>query len=136
MRFFGILVAVFLLFGCSDSKKEVNLQNGECDLNLQNCVVKFGEKSVEISLEPKPLRSMVPLSLRINGLDGEYKNLKAHIYGLNMDMGTIKADLAKKGDIYTGNIVVSSCVTTMKYRLELFDGEKSLGISVDFVLEN
>lgn len=136
MRFFGILVAVFLLFGCSDSKKEVNLQNGECDLNLQNCVVKFGEKSMEISLEPKPLRSMVPLSLRINGLDGEYKNLKAHIYGLNMDMGTIKADLIKKGGVYIGNIVVSSCVTTMKYRLELFESDNSLGVSVDFVLKD
>ena len=135
MRFFRILVVVLLMSGCGE-EKAINLQNGECDLNLQNCVVKFGEKSVEISLEPKPLRSMVPLSLRINGLDGEYKNLKAHIYGLNMDMGTIKADLAKKGEIYIGNIVVSSCVTTMKYRLELFDGEKSLGISVDFVLEN
>lgn len=136
MRIFGILIAILLVFGCSDSKKEANLQNGECDLNLQNCVVKFGEKSVEISLEPKPLRSMVPLSLRINGLDGEYKNLKAHIYGLNMDMGTIKADLIKKGGVYIGNIVVSSCVTTMKYRLELFESDKSLGISVDFVLEN
>ena len=136
MRFFGILVAVFLLFGCSDSKKEVNLQNGECDLNLQNCVVKFNDKVVEIALEPKPLQSMVPLSVRISGLGNNYANLKAHIYGLNMDMGTIKADLSKKGDIYAGNVVVSSCVTTMKYRLELFESEKSLGISVDFVLEN
>ena len=53
-----------------------------------------------------------------------------------MDMGTIKANLKNRGDIYAGSVVLSSCaVEVMNYRLELFERDKPLGIYIDFNLK-
>ena len=80
---------------------------------------------------------MAPLTLKISGLNSKYKNLNARIYGLNMDMGTIKANLENRGNLYMGTVVLSSCVVeVMNYRLELYDGDKQLGIYIDFDLKS
>lgn len=133
----GGLFAFMMNFSDNQTQKIVAESNITCDLNTQNCAINHNGNKIAFSFDPKPLEAMVPLTLKIEGLSSEYENLNARIYGLNMDMGIIKANLKNKGNLYIGTIILSSCVVeVMNYRLELYDGDKQLGIYIDFDLKS
>lgn len=133
----GGVFAFIMNYTDNPTQKITAESNITCDLNSQNCSINHNENKIEFSFYPRPLEAMAPLTLKISGLNSKYKNLNARIYGLNMDMGTIKANLENRGNLYMGTVVLSSCVVeVMNYRLELYDGDKQLGIYIDFDLKS
>ncbi|RAZ52668.1 hypothetical protein [Campylobacter hyointestinalis] len=137
LSFVGVTLGLVFAFISPAKTSKVAQSNITCDLNLDSCSVQKDGKTITFSFYPRPLSAMTPVTLKVEGLGGEYKNLNAQIYGINMDMGTIKAALEKRSNIYMGSIVLSSCVVTvMNYRLELYDGDKPLGIYIDFDLRS
>lgn len=117
------------------SKDEVakNLKPLECDLAQKPCKIKYGSKDLEISLTPTPVKVMIPLDLSITGLNNDIKDLNVRFNGVNMDMGTIKANLKSVGLKYMATVTLSACViNTMRYELSLFSGNKDLNIKVYF----
>ncbi|WP_243832568.1 hypothetical protein [Campylobacter sp. US33a] len=104
-----------------------------CDLNQQDCHFAFGDKKVFVALNPKPLASLQDLELRLENL-GDYTNLKAVAYGLNMYMGDINPVFVKtSSDSYKAKVVLSSCaIDVMRYRVEFFDGNQKLDFYFDF----
>lgn len=107
----------------------------ECDLNKTSCNSFHKNKEVVFEFEPKPLKILKETKIIIKNLP-KTKDLNARLYGLNMYMGDIVSEFEMVGDNYEGYIVFSSCIeATMRYRFELFSGDKSLGIYVDFDVE-
>lgn len=125
-------LALFLV-GCSDEKSVANA-NGSCDLNKEDCAVLYKGEKVSFAFAIKPIPTMMPTTLKISGLKGEYKDLSVEIYGVNMNMGRIKSKLEKKGDSFFASITLSACVSQMHYKIELFEKGVPLGLSVDFWL--
>ena len=131
-------VFAFIMNSADTPTQKISAEsNITCDLNTQNCSITHNGDKIGFSFYPRPLEAMTPLTLKVDGLHHKYKNLNARIYGMNMDMGTIRANLENRGNLYIGTVVLSSCVVeVMNYRLELYDGEKQLGIYIDFNLKN
>lgn len=103
MRKILILAALILLVGVVAWAIFYQLKNGDtprkniatkdllpliCDLNLNPCEFEFRGKKVRIDFKEKPVQSMVENELIIENL-GDFKDLNARIYGLNMFMGEI-----------------------------------------------
>lgn len=112
-----------------------NLTPLPCDMNEQHsCGVEFRGKTVKFSLSPKPVYTMQPTLVRIEGLEG-FKNPSLEIRGINMDMGVIKADVEKRDNAYISNIVLSAClINIMRYRFEVLENGKKSGLYIDFDL--
>lgn len=112
-----------------------NLTPLPCDMNEQHsCDVEFRGKTVKFSLSPKPVYTMQPTLVRIEGLEG-FKNPSLEIRGINMDMGVIKADVEKRDNAYISNIVLSAClINIMRYRFEVLENGKRSGLYIDFDL--
>ena len=121
---------IFGFLACGD---EVSVSEN-CDLNKQDCAVNFKGQSVKFAFSTKPVQAMMPTTLNISGLSGDFGDLRVEIYGVNMNMGRVKAALQKRNDGYTTSITMSACVSQMHYRIELFDGSEPLGLSVDFFM--
>lgn len=109
----------------------------ECDMGKEfACPVMFNGKKIEFSLSPKPIHTMAPVVMWINGLDG-FEKPSLEIHGVNMDMGVIKANLEKREEEYRADIVLSACViTVMRYRFEVLDNGKRTGLYIDFDIRN
>lgn len=131
--FLGFLVFyIFQIPNSNSTKRELikELNALECDLNKNEC--KYKDTDIVFSIEPKPLKPLQESKIIIKNL-AYIKDLNARLYGLNMYMGNIVGEFERINDEYVGNIVFSVCTEdTMRYRLELFSGEKSLGIFMDF----
>ena len=112
-----------------------NLTPLPCDMNEQHsCGVEFRGKTVKFSLSPKPVYTMQPTLVRIEGLE-VFKNPSLEIRGINMDMGVIKADVEKRDNAYISNIVLSAClINIMRYRFEVLENGKRSGLYIDFDL--
>lgn len=132
----------FLLRPNYDTPPEFSAQTNElpklkCDLNLEPCELNYKGKIIKFEFNQKPITAMQPVIFKIYGLDQfGFSDLGLEFYGLNMDMGKIRAKLSKNGDFYSSKIVLSSCVIdTMRYRFELTQNGKSTGIFADFDLK-
>ncbi|MCR6594112.1 hypothetical protein [Campylobacter insulaenigrae] len=104
----------------------------QCDLNIQDCSYDFNGQKILVSLNPKPISSMSELDLNISNL-GDFSNLNARVYGLNMYMGDIVPKFKKNNNSYHAKLVLSSCtLDVMRFRIELFEDEKALDFYFDF----
>ncbi len=101
------------------------LRDGKVELMFQN-------KPFYIKVMPKDMRPLQPIIFRISNLNLPQPSLKARIYGVNMDMGTIFVEFKKsQGDTYEAKVFLSACsLDTMTYRLEFED--MLSGIAFDF----
>lgn len=134
MRYVFLIFVTFFL-ACENRISNIEF-NATCDLHIQDCKRNFNGEDIIFSFDPKPFKSMETINIKIYGIKQDYKNLKAHFYGMNMDMGEIVTKLNKSNDSYVGDVAISSCVRLMQYRMELYENDKPLGIFVDFVLKN
>lgn len=145
MKIFIICLALFLgsafyFFSDKDPlETPISSQNSplSCDLNKEICKVNFKGKVLTFELTPKPIFAMTPVNFEIYGLNEfGFKNPSLEFYGLNMDMGKIKAKLSKNGEKYSSKIVLSACVIdVMRYRFEILENGENTGIFIDFDLK-
>ena len=105
----------------------------ECDLNETPCEYEFKGRKVRVSFKEKPILAMVENELLIENL-GEFSELNARIYGLNMYMGDIVPSFKRlENGTFKAAIVPSACVLDiMRFRVEFFDGKKPLDFYFDF----
>lgn len=105
----------------------------ECDLNQEHCFLEFNNKKIEIYFQKQPLEIMIENTLHIKNI-GKIDNLNARFYGLNMYMGDIIEEFSTQNNKdYYADLVFSACAQNiMRYRLELFSGNKSLNTYIDF----
>lgn len=114
-----------------------NLTPLECDLNLGACAINFNENEIKFELLPRPIYAMKPFKVKISGLNGlNLGALSLEAYGLNMDMGKIRANLEQINGELVADIVLSACVIdVMRYRFEILNNDKKTGIFIDFDLK-
>ncbi len=130
-----ILFLSLLLISCNNTKDDFT-KPLECSINKEICEIDFKNSKISFEIANRPIRFMNESKLIIKGLPN-YDNLSLKLYGLNMDMGIIEADLKKleNGD-YESEFVVSTCMlSTMRYRLELFNNNKKIGLFIDFDMQ-
>ncbi|WP_267524620.1 hypothetical protein [Campylobacter sp. MG1] len=134
MRVVLIFLALFFI-ACDDEKIDENYLNTplKCSINKDICEKDFKGRKISFEIINRPIRFMEETKLIIKGLP-KYDNLNLKLYGLNMDMGVINAELVRldNGD-YVSEFVVSTCLlSTMRYRLELFNNDKKIKLFIDF----
>ena len=132
-NFFLILVILFGFVGCDKKEKKTQFDLS-CYLNIEDCEVAYSGKKVLFSFSNKPVRAMIPNTLKISNLEGNFTSLNAKIKGVNMNMGTIKANFIKNGEIYKGELIFSSCYKDMLYEISFFDDKKPLNLKVFVVI--
>lgn len=129
-----ILIILLCFIGCNE-KKDIKTQfDLSCYLNIENCEISYKNKQVLFSFSNKPVRAMIPNTLKILNLEGNFTNLNAKIKGVNMNMGTIKTNFIKKDEIYEGELIFSSCYKDMLYEISFFDDKKPLNLKVFVVI--
>ncbi len=108
-----------------------------CDMNKATCPVNFNGEQLKFELNPKPIYAMRPVTLKIaGGAKLALKEPGLEIYGLNMDMGVIRAKLEQKGDDLVAQVVLSACVVDiMRYRFDVTDKGSKIGLHIDFDLK-
>lgn len=135
-----ILLLVMLLGGIflfNKKEQSIDLTSDlTCHLGIQDCEFDYKDRKVKISITPKPLRAMVPTTIKLSGLNENFTNLNVKVEGLNMDMGIIKADFIQKGEIYEGILSFNACSTDMVYNMKFFDGNNPIGLEAKFVMKN
>ncbi|MBZ7977951.1 hypothetical protein AVBRAN12654_04070 [Campylobacter sp. RM12654] len=134
MRVVLIFLALFFI-ACDDETIDENYLNTplKCSINKDICEKDFKGRKISFEIINRPIRFMEETKLIIKGLP-KYDNLNLKLYGLNMDMGVINAELIRldNGD-YVSEFVVSTCLlSTMRYRLELFNNDKKIKLFIDF----
>lgn len=130
----AIIAAFVILFTQGKSTSVSKLGSHlTCHLNVEDCSYIYNDKQVDVSLSPKPLRAMVPTTLRVKNL-GEFENLSVVIKGVNMDMGEIRADFVKKGDTYEAMVMFSACVGDMLYEGVLYSNLEPINFKFELLL--
>lgn len=130
-----ICVFVGVIFSLKQGENAaVKLTSDGCQLNLQDCEIPYNGALIKASFFPKPVRAMAPTTLKLSGLNGDFKHLNAVIKGVNMNMGVIKSDFVLKGSVFETNVVFNSCVNDMLYEIEIFDEDKPLGLSMQLII--
>lgn len=135
-----ILLLIMLLGGIflfNKKEQSIDLTSDlTCHLGIQDCEFNYDNKKVKISITPKPLRAMVPTTVRVIGVKQNFKNLNVEIKGLNMNMGIIKTNFIKKGDDYEAILSFNACSTDMVYNMKFFDDNNPIGLEAKFVMKN
>lgn len=133
-----LLLAIATFFAMSEQKGKRRVLIKEltpltCDLNEQACEYEFKGQKVRVEFKEKPIQALVENELLVENL-GQFKNLSAKIYGLNMYMGDVVPHFEKMNQhSYKANVVPSACVIdTMRFRVEFFDKEKPIQFYFDF----
>lgn len=139
LSLFALLLLALIAFLASSErggkKRELikELTPLSCDLNEKPCEYEFKGRKVRVEFKEKPIQALIENELFVENL-GEYKNLSAKIYGLNMYMGDVVPSFERVGqNSYKASVVPSACVIeTMRFRVEFFDKKKPVEFYFDF----
>lgn len=130
------LIAFWALSGEQGSKKRALIKELTplvCDLNEEPCEYEFKGRKVRVEFKEKPIQALVENELVVENL-GDFGELNARIYGLNMYMGDVVPHFERiSATSYKAAVVPSACVLdTMRFRVEFFAGKKSVDFYFDF----
>lgn len=86
--------------------------NPPCDLREKTCKVELSKtQSVSLSVSPKGIPLMKPLSFVVDAKGVKSDTLEIKIYAINMEMGTHKLTLKRvSGDRFEGKQVLPTCI--------------------------
>lgn len=112
-----------------------------CMLNFGSCPLTFvqqesspeSNKQISASIQaiPSDITSLESVVFRVQGED--FSQLRAVIFGLNMDMGEVVVQFHKVDDkLYEGRAILTSCTgEVMQYRMELETNHGSAAVDFD-----
>ena len=112
-----------------------------CMLNFGSCPLTFvqqesspeSNKQISASIQaiPNDITSLESVVFRVQGED--FSQLRAVIFGLNMDMGEVVVQFHKVDDkLYEGRAILASCTEeVMQYRMELETNHGSAAVDFD-----
>ena len=95
---------------------ECNLQETSCTANWENT------NSVTVTLNPKPIKPVIPFELQIKTDLPGLKKVYAEFESLNMSMGVLRPDMKQlSAGEYAGGSIISVCsMETMIWQLTIW----------------
>ncbi|WP_299198135.1 hypothetical protein [uncultured Amphritea sp.] len=92
-----------------------------CDLNKQSCTVDMGEVSITLDIQPRPVRSLIPLNYRVSIDGARASKVMINLQGSEMYMGINQTELTPVENIpgdFSGKGELAVCTTgEMLWRL-------------------
>lgn len=130
----GLLIAVIWL---NQSDLQSN-QSQSCDLNLNTCTAEVGDRTISLTLNPAPAKSLTPLTFTAEIKGNQPEAVWLDIQGEEMYMGLNQPEMRLRDGRWSTQTELAVCTTgrmRWKTTLVLVDGDTQSQASFYFDAE-